>query len=133
MAQRRRTLKLLGRESPLGAAGRGVRSVCPRWGRGVTSTEVAPYRLVHGVVGVLGMALTPLVFQRLGPAMGAYVLVSLLVPLSGSELEGIGRYTLVLFPLFMAVATIDSVRLRDTIVIVSTLFLTLFVALHRIY
>jgi len=99
----------------------------------LTSTEVAPYRLVHGVVGVLGMALTPLVFQRLGPAMGAYVLVSLLVPLSGSELEGIGRYTLVLFPLFMAVATIDSVRLRDTIVIVSTLFLTLFVALHRIY
>jgi Gpi18-like mannosyltransferase len=103
----------------------------------LTSTEVAPYQLVHGVVGVLGLALTPLVFQRLGPAMGAYVLVSLLVPLSGSELEGIGRYTLVLFPLFMAVATIESSRLRDTIVIVSTLFLALFsalfVTLHRIY
>jgi len=50
----------------------------------LTSTEVAPYQLVHGVVGVLGLALTPLVFQRLGPAMGGYVLVSLLVPLSGS-------------------------------------------------
>jgi len=44
---------------------------------------------------------------------------------------------LVLFPLFMAVATIESSRLRDTIVIVSTLFLALFsalfVTLHRIY
>ncbi len=101
------------------------------------SSEVAPYQLVHGVVGVVGLALTPLVFQRLGPALGLYVLVSLLTPLSGSELEGIGRYTLVLCPLFMAVATIESSRLRDMIVIVSTLFLALFsalfVTLHRIY
>ena len=98
---------------------------------------VAPYQLVHGVVGVVGIALTPLVFKRLGPALGAYVLVSLLVPLSGSELEGIGRYTLVLFPLFMALATVESSRLRDAVVIVSTLFLALFsglfVTLHRIY
>ena len=65
------------------------------------------------------------------------MLVSLLVPLSGSELEGIGRYTLVLFPLFMALATVESSRLRDAVVIVSTLFLALFsglfVTLHRIY
>ncbi len=44
---------------------------------------------------------------------------------------------LVLFPLFMAVATIESSRLRDTIVITSMLFLALFsalfVTLHRIY
>ncbi len=103
----------------------------------LTSTAVAPYQLVHGVVGVVGIALTPLVFKRLGPALGAYVLVSLLVPLSGSELEGIGRYTLVLFPLFMALATVESSRLRDAVVIVSTLFLALFsglfVTLHRIY
>jgi Gpi18-like mannosyltransferase len=103
----------------------------------LTSTDVAPYQLVHGVVGAVGIALTPLVFTRLGPAMGAYVLVSLLVPLSGSELEGIGRYTLVLFPLFMTLATFESPRLRDAIVIVSTLFLALFsalfVTLHRIY
>ena len=103
----------------------------------LTSTAVAPYQLVHGVVGVVGIALTPLVFKRLGPALGAYVLVSLLVPLSGSGLEGIGRYTLVLFPLFMALATVESSRLRDAVVIVSTLYLALFsglfVTLHRIY
>ena len=103
----------------------------------LNSTDVAPYQLVHGVVGVAGLALIPLVFKRLGPAMGAYVLVSLLVPLSGSELEGIGRYTMVLFPLFMAVATVESPRLRDAIVIVSALFLALFsglfVTLHKVY
>ena len=103
----------------------------------LTSTEVAPYQLVHGVVGVVGIALTPLVFKRLGPALGVYVLVALLLPLSGSDLEGIGRYTLVLFPLFMALGTLESPRLREAIVIVSTLFLALFsglfVTLHRIY
>ena len=103
----------------------------------LTSTEVAPYQLVHGVVGVVGIALTPLVFKRLGPALGVYVLVALLLPSSGSDLEGIGRYTLVLFPLFMALGTLESPRLREAIVIVSTLFLALFsglfVTLHRIY
>tara|TARA_B100001123_G_C15088209_1_gene938523 strand:+ start:668 stop:982 length:315 start_codon:yes stop_codon:yes gene_type:complete len=81
------------------------------------------------------LALTPLVFRLLGPALGVYVLVSLLVPLSGGELEGIGCYTFVLFPLVMAVATIYSPRFRD--VIASALFLALssglFVTAHRTY
>ncbi|HEY7789460.1 MAG TPA: mannosyltransferase family protein [Vicinamibacterales bacterium] len=98
---------------------------------------LSPYWLIHGVVGVLFLALTWGVFKRLGGAMGAYVLVSLLVPLSGSGLEGIGRYAAVLFPVFMLAGTWRSARLREAILITSALFLALFVSLfvtlHPIY
>ena len=83
------------------------------------------------------LALTPAVFKRLGLAMGAYVLVSLLVPLSGSGLEGIGRYAAVLFPVFMLAGTNRSPRLHEAILIVCSIFLALFVSLfvtlHPVY
>ena len=73
------------------------------------------------------LALTPVIFRRLGMAMGAYVLVSLLLPLSSNELEGIGRYAAVLFPAFMLVGSMASPRVHQAIVMVSLVFHTLFV------
>ena len=90
---------------------------------------MAPFRLFHGVAALIFMALTPAIFKRLGVAMGAYVLVSLLVPLSGNALEGVGRYSAVLFPAFMLVGGFKSPRLHEAILIVSSLFLALFVCL----
>lgn len=101
------------------------------------SSQYAPYQIVHGTIAVLALAVTPLVFRRLGLAMGAYTLAGVLVPLSASDLQGIGRYTAVLFPLFIALGTLRSERFHEAVLVVSALFLAvfagLFVTLHPIF
>jgi hypothetical protein len=92
-------------------------------------SAMTPYRLFHGIVALIFLGLTPAIFKRLGVAMGSYVLVSLIVPLSGSALEGVGRYSAVLFPAFMLMGTFTSRRSHEAILIVSALFLALFVCL----
>lgn len=100
-------------------------------------SRMAPFQLFHGVTALIFLALAPAIFTRLGVAMGAYVLVSLLIPLSGNALEGVGRYAAVLFPAFMLVASVKSWLLHETILIAAPLFLALFVCLfvtlHPIY
>ena len=97
----------------------------------------APFRLFHGLTALLFLIFIPAIFKRLGVAMGAYVLVSLLVPLSASALEGIGRYAAVLFPAFMLAGTVKSQRAHELILIVLShfhaLFICLFVTLRPIY
>jgi hypothetical protein len=89
-------------------------------------SKMAPFRLFHGMVGLLFLALTPVIFKRLGAAMGTYVLASLLVPLSGNALEGVGRYSAVLFPVFMLLGSFKSKRLHEAILIAGSLFLAFF-------
>jgi hypothetical protein len=100
-------------------------------------SPMAPFRLFHGLAALIFIALTPAVFARLGAAMGAYVLVSLLVPLTGNALEGVGRYAAVLFPVFMTLGTIRSARLHEALLIsaalLRALFVCLFVTLRPIY
>lgn len=93
------------------------------------TSEMAAFRLFHGTVALLLLAVLPLVFTRLGAPLGLWVLVSLLIPLSGNALEGIGRYAAVLFPVFIVLATLRSPRLHETLLIVWSLFLALFVGL----
>jgi hypothetical protein len=92
-------------------------------------SERAPFDLLHGASALFVLALTPAVFRRLGAPLGAYVLVSLLIPLSANVLEGVGRYASVLFPVFIVMGHVTSRRLHDAIVIVGSLFLALFTTL----
>jgi mannosyltransferase PIG-V len=92
-------------------------------------SHIAPFELLQATTALIFLALTPLVFRRLGPAMGTYVLVSLLVPLSSNTLEGLGRYTSVLFPAFMVGASMTTARVHEAIVMVSLVFRTLLVCL----
>jgi hypothetical protein len=92
-------------------------------------SPMAPFRMFHGVTALIFLALTPAIFKRLGVAMGSYVLVSLLVPLSSNALEGVGRYSAVLFPAFMLVGSIESRRLHEAILVAASLFLAFFVCL----
>ena len=100
-------------------------------------SDAAPFELFHGIAALIFLGLTPLVFRRLGPAMGAYVLASLLLPLSSNALEGVGRYASVLFPVFMLAGSMTSPRQHEAIVRVSlvfqVLFACLFVTWHPIY
>jgi hypothetical protein len=93
------------------------------------TSSAAAYHLFHGVAALFFLAMTPAVFKRLGLPLGAYVLVSLIVPLSGNALEGIGRYSAVIFPVFIALALIKSPRVHEALLIVWSLFLALFVGL----
>jgi hypothetical protein len=92
-------------------------------------STMAPYRLFHGAAALVFLVLIPAIFQRLGVALGAYVLASLLVPLSSNALEGVGRYSAVLFPAFMLAGSFKSPRLHEAILVIASLFLTLFVCL----
>ena len=93
------------------------------------TSDLAAYRLFHGAAALFLVGAIPAVCSRLGAPLGAYVLVSLLVPLSGNALEGIGRYGAVLFPVFMLLGTVKSPRVHEALLIVWSLFLALFVGL----
>lgn len=101
------------------------------------TSEIVPFEVLHAVPALAFLALTPLIVRRLGVAMGLYVLVSLLVPLSSNTLEGLGRYASVLFPAFMLIGSMTTQRAHEAIVIVSLVFRTLlicfFVTWHPIY
>jgi hypothetical protein len=93
------------------------------------SDPLAPYYFLHGMVALAFVALTPSIFTRVGPALGAYVAVSLYVPLTGNALEGIGRYAATLFPAFMLLGTIRSHRVHEAILIGGALVLSLLASL----
>lgn len=91
------------------------------------SSDVATFELMQAVTALLFLGLIPAVFKRLGAAMGIYVLVSLLIPLSSNALEGVGRYVSVLFPVFMLVAAKTTPATHEALVAVSLVFRTLLV------
>jgi hypothetical protein len=91
--------------------------------------DTAPFDFFYIAVALLFLVLVPAIVQRFGWALGLYVLASLLVPLSGNALVGIGRYASVLFPAFMLAGTIGSARVFESVVIVSAMFRGLFVTL----
>lgn len=68
-----------------------------------SSQGLALYGWVDLVVLLLSLSLLKTVFRYVGWAGTIYCLVSLLVPLS-SRLESLARYSVVLFPMFMALA-----------------------------
>jgi hypothetical protein len=93
------------------------------------TSESAAFRLFHGAAALLLLALTPAVFLRLGAPLGCWVLVSLIIPLTGNALEGIGRYGAALFPVFMILGAARSPRVHEALLVVWSLFLALFVGL----
>ena len=101
------------------------------------SDPLAPYYFLQGATALVLLALLPLVFARLGPALGAYVAVSLYLPLSGNALEGVGRYAATLFPVFMMLGSLTTRRLHELILVTGALLLSvlqaLFVTLRPIY
>jgi hypothetical protein len=102
------------------------------------TSDIAAVELVQAATALAFLALTPLIFRRLGAAMGTYVLISLLIPLSSNTLEGLGRYTSVLFPAFFVVAAVATTAwMHEAIVISSlvlrTLLVCLFVTWQPIY
>jgi hypothetical protein len=84
-----------------------------------------PYELLYVMVALGALALTPRVALVCGAGPAAYVLASVLIPLSGNVLLGMGRYVSVLFPLFIALATLTSRRGHEVLLVGSALCMTL--------
>jgi hypothetical protein len=101
------------------------------------SDPLAPYYFLHGAVALTFVGLLPSVFTRVSPALGAWVAVSLYVPLTGNALEGVGRYAATLFPVFMLLGRATSQRWHETILVGSALVLSvlsaMFVKLFPVY
>jgi hypothetical protein len=93
------------------------------------SSDFAVFDLLNAATGVLFLLLTPWVTKRLGLPFAAYVVATLLIPFTASEPESIGRYSAVLFPVFMVAGSFKSARLHEAVLIVSALFLALLVGL----
>ncbi len=74
---------------------------------------------------------TYLVYQKLREAYGLYMLVSIATALISGTLMSIGRYLLVLFPLYILGASVKNQYLRQSWILLSVLLLgmdiTLFV------
>jgi hypothetical protein len=74
-----------------------------------------------GLAVVLGL----IVLWRLRFSYGAYMLVSLAVPLSTGTTLGLPRYSMVLFPIYLIAAGMQSPVHRGVWLLVSVLFLAL--------
>jgi hypothetical protein len=69
-----------------------------------------PYNTLNAIGVVFGLALVYPVFRRLGAPWGVFVLVNLVPPLLAGGLLSMGRLSATLFPLFLALAAVISVR-----------------------
>lgn len=104
-------------------------------------SDASPIELTYAALAIGILMFVPSIVRALGPrigwAFGAYVAVSVLVPLSGNSLVGMGRYVSVLFPVFIVAAIGRSARAHEALLIISSMFLTLFLALfigwHPLY
>ena len=76
---------------------------------------------MHGTVALALIALLPAVFVRLGLALGACVAVTLYIPLTANALEGIGRYSATLFPVFMLLGSATSRRVHEALLAIGAL------------
>lgn len=87
--------------------------------------RTAPYDALNALSAVLGLASVPFVWRRFGAGYAAIVLLGLGLPLSSGALEGLGRYTAVLFPLALMLGSLPGETRHTWIVASFTLFFTL--------
>ena len=99
--------------------------------------RMAPYDILYGTTAIAFVLLTPVVWVKFGAGYGLLMLLNLMVPLSSGTFEGMGRYCSVLFPAFMALATIRSRSATSALTIGFALFYTLalalFVTIHPLF
>jgi hypothetical protein len=105
--------------------------------RYLTEAPGAPYHLLNGLAALFAIAMLPAVKKRMGWPYVLYIVMNLWLPLSSGVLEGLGRYTAVLFPLFIAIPTLPSIVGRQMVLIsFATLYMlcrALFTNLHPMY
>lgn len=99
--------------------------------------RMAPYDALNTLAAVTALALVPIIWRRFGVGYALVVLGGLLLPLSSGQLEGLGRYTSVQFPVALALATGGGVaRHTITLAVCAVLYVicfALFVTVHPLF
>lgn len=85
----------------------------------------AVYETLNALSAVLGIVAVPFVWRRFGSGYAAIVLLGLILPLSSGQLEGLGRYTSVLFPISLLLGSLPGETRHTWLVACSTLFFAL--------
>jgi hypothetical protein len=103
-----------------------------------TDEAHALYDTLNGLAALSFLAATPFVWRRFGAAYGLFLLANLALPLSTGHLVGLGRYTSVLFPFFIWLAsTVRSPVAHSYVVfafaVLYALCLALFTNIHPLY
>jgi hypothetical protein len=106
----------------------------------LAAEEMAPYDAFNTVLATVSLAAVPFVWRRFGRVGAAYALVILLglgLPLSSGQLEGLGRYCAVLFPVPLLLASLEGstrhLALLASSAMLYTLGLALFVNVYPLF
>lgn len=99
--------------------------------------RMAPYDSLNGLAALASVVAVPFVWVRLGAAYGLFMAANLWLPLSSGQVEGMGRYVAVMFPLFIWLARVCSRPAFTVVTIVFamlyTLCLALFTNIHPLF
>jgi len=75
-------------------------------------TASVPLDVINGVPALFALGMSWLVFKRFGLAYLSFLLLNLVPPMVAGGLLSVGRFTAVLFPAFLGLASLVSVRAR---------------------
>jgi hypothetical protein len=97
------------------------------------SAPGAPFDALNGLTACAFLVATPFIARRLGIGYALLIVANLALPLSSGAFEGLGRYSAVLFPMFIWLGSLRSLHLQRSLVaafgMVYLLCLALFVNL----
>ncbi len=103
----------------------------------LVTQRAAVYDTWNACAAVGALALTPFIWRRFNFGYALIVIAALLLPLSSGQFEGLGRYTSVLFPVPLVLASFRG-ELRHNLLLASfailyALGLAMFVTVHPLF
>ena len=101
------------------------------------SEPMAPDDTLNALAATGALALVPVVWKRFGVGYALIVLGGMLLPLSSGQLEGLGRYASVQFPIALALASLSGGTAHTALLVAFATFyaicLALFVTVHPLF
>jgi hypothetical protein len=99
--------------------------------------RMAPYDTLNGLAALGAVISVPFVWGRFGAAYGLFMAANLWLPLSSGQIEGLGRYVAVLFPMFIWLASLRARSISTALIVIFamlyTLCLALFTNIHPLF
>jgi hypothetical protein len=99
--------------------------------------RMAPYDSLNGVAALACVVSVPFIWMRFGAGYGLFMAANLWLPLSSGQVEGMGRYSAVMFPLFIWLASLRSrAAFMPTVIVFAmlyTLCMALFTNIHPLF
>jgi hypothetical protein len=123
--------------NPLGPFLGLTRALLTRPYQFLTTERMAPYDTLNASAAIVALALVPLIWKRFNFGYALIVLAAILLPLSSGQFEGLGRYTSVQFPIFLALASFRSNAVHYVLfpicAVLYIVCLSLFVTVHPLF